>query len=142
MHPLIQLRHDGIDRFRLALRLDHIVALGIDRQPRIFLLDGAEQGIDLRQRFNLVAEHLNAVRILVVSRENLDHVAAHAKRPAPEVRVVALVENLDQPPRNVFAADVLALFEQQQHAVVGFRRAQAVDAAHRAHDDRVAPLEQ
>ena len=91
---------------------------------------------------DLVAEHLDAIGALVVGGEDLDHVAAHAKRPAPEVRVVALVENLDQPPRNVFAADVLALLEQQQHSVVRLRRAQAVDAAHRADDDRVAPLEE
>ncbi len=141
-HPLVQLGHDRIDGLRLALRLHHVVALGIDRQPRILLLHRAEQRIDLRERFDLVAEQLDAVGVLVVGGEDLNHVAAHAKCPAPEVRVVALVENLDQPPRNVFAADVLALFEQQQHAVVGLRRPQAVDAAHRAHDDRVAPLEQ
>ncbi len=141
-HPLVQLGHNRIDGLGLALRLHHVVALGIDRQPRILLLHRAEQGIDLRQRLDLVAEHLNPVGVLVVSRKDLDHVAAHAERPAPKVGVVALVENLHQPPRNVFAADVLPLFEQQQHAVVSLRRAQTVDAAHRAHDDRVAPLEQ
>jgi hypothetical protein len=73
---------------------------------------------------------------------DLDHVAAHAECPAAEVGVVALVENLDQAARNVFAADLLAFFEQQKHAVVGLRRAQAVDATDRADDDRVAPLEE
>ena len=42
----------------------------------------------------------------------------------------------------VFAPDLLALLQQQQHSVIGLGRAQAVDAAHRAHDDHVAPLEQ
>ena len=41
-----------------------------------------------------------------------------------------------------FARDLLALFQHQQHAVVGFRRAEAVDAAHAGDDDAVAALEQ
>ncbi len=56
--------------------------------------------------------------------------------------VVALVKDLDQPPGDVFAADLLPLFQQQQHAVIGLGRAQAVDAADRGDDDGVAPLKQ
>ena len=32
--------------------------------------------------------------------------------------------------------------KQQQHAVIGLRRAQAIDATDRADDDRVAPLKE
>ena len=118
------------------------MALGINRQPRILLLDCPKQGIDLREGFDLVAEKFDTIRALVVSREHLNHVAAHAECPAPEVRVIALVKNLHQPPCNIFAADVLPLLQQQQHPVVSLRRSQAVDAAHRANNDRVPPLEQ
>ena len=106
---------------RFALRLHHVVALGVDRQSRVFLLHGAEQRIDLRQRINLVAEELNAVSALVVSGKDFDHIAAHAKGPAAEVCIVALVQNVHQPPRNVSAADALPLFEQKQHAIIRLR---------------------
>ncbi len=38
--------------------------------------------------------------------------------------------------------DLLAFFEEQQHAVVGFGRAEAVDAADGADDDGVAAFEE
>ena len=37
---------------------------------------------------------------------------------------------------------MLAFFEHQQHAVVSFRRTQAVDAAYAGDDHAIAPLEQ
>ncbi len=72
----------------------------------------AEERIDLRQRFDLVAEKLDAVGRLVVGREDLDDVAADAKGSTPEVDIVAFVKNLNEAPGNVFAADVLPLLEQ------------------------------
>ena len=92
--------------------------------------------------FDLVAKELDAIGHLVVGGEDLDHVAAHAKGAAAEIAIVALVENFDQPPGDVFALDLLSAFQQQQHAVVGLRRAEAVDAAYRGDDDGVAAFEQ
>ncbi len=43
---------------------------------------------------------------------------------------------------DVVALDLLSLLQEQQHAVIGFGRAQAVDAAYRGDDDAVAALEQ
>src|SRR5579863_484161 len=108
------------------------MTLGINRQSRKLLLHRAEQRIDLRKAFNLIAEHFNAVGVLVVGGEDFDDVAADTKGSAAEVRVIALVENLDESARNVFAADLLALLKQQQHAVIGFGRAEAVNTTHRA----------
>ena len=118
------------------------MALGINGQARELLLHGAEERVDLRERIDLVAEELDAIGVLVVGGEDFDHVAAYSKSPAAEIRVVALVEDFDEAARNVFAADVLALLKQQQHAEVGLRRAEAVDAAHRADDDGVAALKE
>ncbi len=140
--PLVHLFADRFNRAVLALGLHHVMALRVDGKPRVLFFHIAEEGIDLGQRIDLVAEQFNAIRVLVVGRKNLDHVAAHAEAAAPEVRVVALVENLHQPPRNVFATDLLALFQQQQHAVVGIRVAQTVDATDRADDDGVGPLKE
>ena len=116
--------------------------LGIDGQAHILLLHRAEQRIDLRERFDFVSPQLDAIRHVVIGGENFDDVAAHAKRAAPEISVSALVENFDQLAGNVLALDLLALLQEKQHAVIGFGRAQAINAAHRSHDQAVAPLKQ
>ncbi len=60
------------------------------------MLDGPEERIDLRQRFDFVSPELYAVGLVVVGGRDFDHVAAHAEGAAREVGVGALVENLDQ----------------------------------------------
>jgi hypothetical protein len=94
--PLVELLDDGVDGAGLALGLDDVVALGIDGQARVLLLDGAEEGIDLREGFDLVAEQLDAVGGFVVGGEDFDDVAADAECAAAEVGVVALVEDFDE----------------------------------------------
>jgi hypothetical protein len=69
----------------LALGLDDVVAFGIDGQAGVFLLDGAEEGIDLREGLDLVAEELDAVGGFVVGGEDFDDVAADAEGAAAEV---------------------------------------------------------
>ena len=100
-------------------------------------------GIDLADRLDLVAEELDADRGLVlVRREDLDHVAAHAERAAVEVDVVALVLDVDELPEQLVAPELLALLQIDEQAVVALGRADAVDAADRGDDDDVAPREQ
>src|ERR1017187_6858274 len=140
--PPRQLFQDGLHRRLLALRLHHVVGLGIHRQARILLLHGSEQGIDLGQRFDFIAPQLDAIGVVVVGGKNFDDVAAHSEGPAAEIALGALVENFDQLADNVVALDLLSFFQEQQHAVIGFRRSQAVDAAHRRNNDAVATLEQ
>ena len=41
-----------------------------------------------------------------------------------------------------FARDLLALFEHQQHAIVGLGRTESVNAAHAGDNDAIAPLEE
>ncbi len=95
---------DGVDGGGLALGLDDVVGLGVDGQAGVFLLDGAEERIDLRERFDLVAEELDAVGVFVVGGEDFDDVAADAEGAAAEVDVVALVEDFDEAAGDVFAA--------------------------------------
>ena len=68
-----------------------------------FWRDGAEEGIDLGERFDLVAEELDAVGVLVVGGVDLDDVSADAEGAAAEVDVVAVVEDFDQAAGDVFA---------------------------------------
>ena len=77
------------------------------------------QRVDLADRVDLVAEELDADRrALLVGREDLDHVAAHAERAAVEVDVVALVLDVDQPPQQLVAPELLALDDLDQQPVV------------------------
>src|SRR6202795_2789445 len=118
----------------------HIVRLRINRQTHVTLLDRPKQRIDLRKRFNFVAKHFDAIRIVVVGGINFDDIAAHPKSTAPEVAFGALVENFNQLASDVPALDLLSLFEEQQHPVVSLRRTEPVDAADRSNDQTVAPL--
>src|ERR1700756_2455024 len=111
------------------------MALGIDRQPRIFLLHRAEQRINLREGIHLIAKKLNAVGVVIVGRKDLNNVTANAKSAALKVHVIALVKNLHQLAENIAALDLLALFQKQQDAVIRFRRSQTVNAAYRRNDD-------
>ena len=140
--PPLQLVLDALHRLVARGGIHHVVGLGINRQPHVGLLYLADERINLAQRFNFVAPQLDAIGVVVVGGVELNHVAANAKRAAPEVVIVALIKNLDQPLGNLFPADALALLEHQQHAVIGLRRSQAVDAAYAGDDNAIAPLEQ
>jgi hypothetical protein len=87
------------------------VALRIDGQTRVFLLYRPEERIDLRERIDLVAEELDAEGVFIVGRKDLDDIAANPEGSASEIGIVALVENFNQPLGDVFAANLLPLFE-------------------------------
>ena len=140
--PLGELGDDGVDGGGFALGEDDVVALGVDGEAGVLLADGAEEGVDLGEGVDLVAEELDAEGVLVVGGVDLDDVAADAEGAAAEVDVVALVEDLDEAAGDVFALDLLTLFEEEQHAVVGFGGAEAVDAADGGDDDGVSAFEE
>ena len=103
--------------------------LRINRQPHVALLDRAEERIDLRERFDLVAEHFDAVGHVIVGGIDFDDVAAHAESAAAEIGFAALVENVDQLAGDLAALDLLPFFHEEHHAVVGLGRAEAVDGS-------------
>ena len=72
---------------------------------------------------------------------DFDAVAAHAEGAAPQI-FAALVLDIDQAAEQSFAGGALARLEHDEHAVVGFGRAEAVDAGNRGYDDDVAALEE
>src|SRR4029077_7528318 len=103
--------------------------------------DFSGKGINLAQRVDLLAPHFDAVAVVLVGGINLDHVAANAKSAAAQV-LRAIVLNIDESPEKRFARSVLTFFEHHEHAVIRLRRAEAVDARDRGHDDDVAALEE
>src|SRR5215813_10281264 len=107
------------------------MAFGINRKPCKLLLHCSEEGIDLRQRFDLITEELDAIGVLVVGGEDFDHIAAYAKCSTAKICIVTVVENLDQLAGDVFASHALSFFKQKQHAVIGIGIAKTVDAGDR-----------
>src|SRR6185503_15466859 len=79
--------------------------------------------------------------MLFVRRNDLDDVAANPEGAAAELRVVALVLNLNQLAQNLIAIDALTDLERQQHSVVGLRRTETVNTGDAGDDDDVAALE-
>src|SRR5260370_1022424 len=128
----------------VALLLRHdIMRFRVNRYARQILLPRAHfsgERIDLPQRINLVAPHFDAVTVILIRRIDFDHVAAHAKGAAPQI-LAAVVLNIDEPAQQGFARSPLALFQHDEHAVIGFRRAAAVNAGHGGYDHNVTAFE-
>ncbi len=121
----------------------HIVAVSINHDvgERRALVAG--QGIEFGDRFDLVAEHLEPPRlVLVVGGEKVDRVAAHPEGAALEGVVVALVLLLDEAAEQGGAVDLLALVQAEGHRLVVLQRADAVNARDRGDDDHVVALHQ
>src|SRR5579859_6159830 len=129
----------------LALILRHnVVVSRVDGNAlQIFLAgaNGSGERIDLANHVNLVAKHFNAIGVVFVSGEDFDDVAAHAESATAQV-FAALVLNVNKTAEERLARSLKALFEHDQHAVVGVRRAEAVNAANGGHDDDVAAFEE
>ena len=139
--PPFQLRLDAAQRAFARFGRHYVMRFGIDRQAQIGLADLAEHRVDLAEAVHFVAPQLDAISVIVVGGEDFDDVAAHAKCSAREAVIVALVEDFDQAREDLLARDLLAFFEHQQHAVIGFGRAEAVDATDAGDDDAIAALE-
>ena len=104
--------------------------------------DVAGQRMHVVQRFDLVAEVLDAQGQFLVGRDDLDGVAAHPERAAGERHVVAGVLHVDQQPQQPVAGHLGAHLQLDRAVQVGLRRAQAVDAGHRCHHHHVAARQQ
>ena len=76
-----------------------------------------------------------------VGRVDFDHVAADAEGAAAKF-FGAFVLDFDELAEDGFAGDGSAFFEHEHHAVIGFGRAEAVDAGDGGDDDDVAALEE
>ena len=92
---------------------------------------------------DLVAEEVDAPgAILVLAGEDVDGLAADAEEAAGEAGVVALVLLFDEGADELVARDGAAALEADDHARVGFDRADAVDAGDGGDNDDVVALEQ
>ena len=98
------------------------------------------QRIELADRLDIVAEKFDAPRrVLIMRREYIDDVAAHAKRPARKIHVVAFILQLDQFLDEGSLRHLLTHPHRQHHLRIGFGRTDTVNARHRCDDDTIGP---
>ncbi len=117
--------------------------VGVDLDELQFVLLLAGERVELLDVFHHVAEQIHAPgAVLVVRRENVDDVAAHAEGAAREIALRALVLQRDEVGDQLALVDTLAALQRERHRGVGFDRADTVDARYRCNDDDVVALQQ
>ncbi len=115
---------------------------GVDRQPLPDLGHLAGQRLEARQPGHPVVLQLDAQAYLLVAGVDLHRVPPHPEGAPFESHVVPGVVDTHQPLHDLLAVDPLADVQDQHVLPPLVRRAQAVDAGHRGHDDHVPPLHQ
>ncbi len=140
---VVELAPDLLDRALHRPFLDVVVRGRPDRDVLEVVHDQlARQRVEVLEPLDLVAEQQRAERGLRVGGEDLERVAAHAERAAPERGVVAVVLEVDELAQQLVAVHVTALEQDLAVVVVRLRRAEAEDRRHRGDDHHVAPREQ
>src|SRR5205085_2242394 len=140
--PIVEFFLDRLDGALERILRHDVMRLGIDGQPLMGFEDFAEQRVNRRNGFDLIAPELNANRSLLIDRIDLDDVAARAKGAARKLDVVARILNLDELLEQRRARQLLAFFNEYDQAIIRVGVAETVDARHRGDDDAIAPLEQ
>ncbi len=119
------------------------MGLGKDRVARDLAPNLAGQGIEQRERLDLLVEQLDADRLLVgFGRMDIDHVAAHPVGAAREFDLVAFVLKIRQTAQDGALIDPIASLEDQDHLEIGLRIAQAIDGGNGRDDDDIPALQQ
>ncbi len=137
-----ELRLNAADGPLHPLRTGHVVRRREDSQVVDLADHLTGERVQEVQRLHLVAEELDPHRELLVGRDDLDRVAAYPERATGEGQVVAGVLDVDQRAEQQVTLDLTADPDVDRAVQVLLRRAQAVDAGHRGHHDRVTPGEQ
>ena len=107
---LVELAPDLLDRGLDRPLLDVVVRRRPDRDVLEVVGDElAGERVEVLQALDLVAEERRPERRLGVGREDLERLAAHAERAAPERRVVARVLDRDELAQQLVAVDEVAL---------------------------------
>ena len=101
----------------------------------------AGQRVELGDPLDLVAEELHPHETVLGGRLELERVASNAEAGTRDLRVVALVLEVDEVAQDRVPTILAALPQSQHGRTVVHRCTQAVDAGDAGHDDHVPPLE-
>ena len=127
--PCAQLLLDAGDRLQQGRARRHIVRVGVDLHEFQFvgLLSG--ERVDFVDRLDFVAEQADTpCAVLVVGRENLNHITAHAERAAEKIAGGALVLQGDELTNDLALILRGAFLEAEGHRRIGLDRADTVEA--------------
>src|SRR5580704_14915602 len=141
--PPFELFENGLNGAFFLLGGQDVVRLRIYRHTRDIRFAGDNlpgERIDSPDGFDLVAPELDANGGIFVGRMDFYDIAAHSEGAAAEL-LGAIVLDVDKSAEHGLAGDGLAFFQHEKHAVIGFGRAETVDAGNRGDDDDVAALE-
>ena len=141
--PPAQLLLDALDGLQQGRARRHIMRIGVDLHE--FEIDRllAGERVEFVNRLDLVAKETDAPgAVLVMRRKHVNRVAAHAKRPANEIRLDAAVLQRDEIGDQLPLFELFAQRDAEGHRGVGLDRADAVNAGHRGDDDDIVALQQ
>ena len=102
----------------------------------------ARQRVEARQALDLVAEKLQPQTVFAAGGADFDGVAAHAELAASEFDVVARVEQIHQPAKQLLTRHFHSGADGDNHRLVILFAADAVDAGDARHDHHVLAREQ
>ena len=131
-----------LNGFLHALGAGHVVGGGEDEDLVRRVDDLPAHRVEGGQGLDLVAEELDADGELLVHRDDLNRVTAHAEGATGEVDVVAGVLHGDEAPQKIVPVDLLAYLKARHPVHVLLGGTQSVDAGHGGDDDHVAAREQ
>ena len=115
-------------RFRIVLGRG-VMAAGIDGGPAHFPVHGSTERVDFRDGLDFVAEKLDADGAVgFVGREDIDDIPAHPEGSPVEIDVIPAVLHRHETLDKALAGICGARFEFHAQLVVGFGRADSVDA--------------
>ena len=99
--------------------------------------------IEFQDAVYLVTEKLNPDGpIAIACRKDLDNITPHAELAALKGNIIALIADMHQLAQDGLSRRLLSLVQGQNHFMVAFRRAQAIDAGYACHHDNIPPLKQ
>ena len=121
----------------------HELLRGEEGQMGEFAAGMAGEGIEKGDPVDLIAEELEAHRLLVVlGGKDFHNVTPDAEFSPAEFDFVPLVEHCDDGAKDLFTGDPLTALYAQHHLKEVFGRCEAVDAGDAGDHDHVAPGEQ
>ena len=142
VEPHAQFFFDAFQRLGQGGPRRHIMRIGINLHAVELARRSAGQGIEFADGIDIVAEKFDPPStILVMCRENIDHIAAHAESAARKGIVVAPVLQGGQIAHQLHAVQFGAFADRHRRARIRLHRTDAVNARHAGHDDHIVAFQ-
>ena len=98
--------------------------------------------VKLLYLFNFITKKVNAESVVVIAREDIEHIAFDAEIAVPKFGSCAGIETLYQSMHQLSTREYVALFDCN-HVLLEFHRVtNPIQARHRCHDQHIAPARQ